>query len=71
MNVFVIEAIRNRLAAVKGFFAVASGVNNLVVFGDGQAAHGLFLFGEPVEEQVEFGFVQRLGKACGEQEECQ
>jgi hypothetical protein len=48
-----------------------AGVNNLVVFGDGQAAHGLFLFGEPVEEQVELGFVRRPGAGCGERRQCQ
>ena len=71
MNVFVIEAIRNLLAAVKGFFSAAvdlavadgAGVKNVAVFGDGEAPHRLVLFGEPVKKLVEFGFVQRLGIA--------
>jgi len=53
--------------------AVADGadVKNVAVLGDGQAPHRLILFGEPVEELVEFGFVQRLRVACGEQRQCQ
>src|SRR5262249_38379690 len=44
--------------------ADGAGVNNLAVFGDGEAPHCLVLFGEPVKKLVEFGFVQRLGVAC-------
>jgi hypothetical protein len=34
-------------------------VKNVAVFDDGQAAHRRVLFGEPVKNLVEFGFVQR------------
>ena len=79
MYVFVIEAIRNLLAAVNGFFSAAvdlavadgAGVKNVAVFGDDEAPHRLVLFGEPVKKLVEFGFVQRLGKASDRQRQCQ
>ena len=44
---------------------------NLAVFGDDEAPHRPFLFSVPVKKLVEFGFVQRLGVACGEQRQSQ
>ena len=53
--------------------AVAEGavVKDVAVLGEGQAAHPLVLFEEPVKKLVEFGFVKRLRVARGNQHQCQ
>ena len=48
----------------------SAGVKNVAVFGDGQTAHRLILFGEPVKKMVKFSFIRRLCVAYGKQRQC-
>src|SRR5436190_7882042 len=51
--------------------ADGAGVKNRAVLGNDEAPHRLIPFGKPVKKLVEFGFVQRLRVARGEQRQRQ